>query len=382
MKRAPIRDILWLFFLTRIALLIITYVGYILLTAPKYSSTPVDINALLSVWNHWDAANFVRIAQFGYQTRFDVAFFPLFPLLIHILAFPLSFWGGSYLLMGTLISNAALLGTMLLLYQLAVEIVGEDAARRSLLYLVIFPTAFYFFAAYNETLFLLFCLGSFLAMRRQHWWLAGLLGLLASATRSAGLLLVIPYLIEVWVTRESIAALRQNIFRRILPVVLIPIGTVAYALYCWHLSGDPIAFAAVQSHWGRHTTWPWVGIWNAIVDLFRYDGIGSFNEVHILLDLSATIGFIILTILGWRKLRLSYNIWLAILIIFMLLSPGTDKTDVLLSNQRFVLEMFPAFITLGMLGIKHPRLHQIMMMIFPLLLATLSIIFIMNKWMV
>jgi hypothetical protein len=382
MKRAPTRDILWLFFLTRIALLIITYVGYILLTAPKYSSTPVNINALLSVWNHWDAANFVRIAQFGYQTRYDVAFFPLYPLLIHILAFPLSFWGGSYLLAGTLISNAALLGTMFLLYQLAVEIVGEHAARRSLLYLVIFPTAFYFFAAYNETLFLLFCLGSFLAMRRQHWWLAGLLGLLASVTRSAGLFLVVPYLIEVWVTRESIAALRQNIVRRILPVVLIPIGTAAYALYCWKISGNPIAFAAVQSHWGRHTTWPWVGIWNAVVDLIGFDGFGSFNEVHILLDLIATIGFIILLILGWRKLRLSFNMWVAILIVFMLLSPGTDKTDVLLSNQRFVLEMFPAFITLGMLSVKHPRLHQSMMMIFPLLLATLSLIFIMNKWMV
>ncbi len=382
MKRAPTRDILWLFFLTRIALIIITYVGYILVYAKKYSSTPVNVNALLSVWNHWDAANFVRIAQYGYQTRFDVAFFPLFPLLIRILAFPISFWGGSYLLMGTLISNAALLGTMFLLYQLAVELIGEDGARRSLLYLVIFPTAFYFFSPYNESLFLLFSLGSFLAMRRQHWWLAGLLGLLASATRSAGIFLVIPYLIEVWVTRESIAALRQNIIRRVLPVILIPIGTAAYALYCWHISGDPIAFAAVQSHWGRHTTWPWVGIWNAFVDLFRYDGFGSFNEVHILLDLSATIGFIILTFMGWRKLRLSYNVWLVILIVFMLLSPGTDKTDVLLSNQRFVLEMFPAFITLGMLGIKHPRLHQTMMLIFPLLLATLSIIFLMNKWMV
>ena len=73
---------------------------------------------------------------------------------------------------------------------------------------------------------------------------------------------------------------------------------------------------------------------------------------------------------------------MAILLFFYLLSPGLAKTDVLLSNQRFVLEMFPAFITLAMLGIKHPRLHQALMLVFPALLATLSVLFIMNRWMV
>jgi hypothetical protein len=98
--------------------------------------------------------------------------------------------------------------------------------------------------------------------------------------------------------------------------------------------------------------------------------------------LTATLGFILLAVLGWRKLRLSYSVWIAVLLVFMLLSPGVDKTDVLLSNQRLVIEMFPAFITLAMLGIKHPRLHQTFTLVFPVLLATLSILFIMNRWMV
>ena len=120
----------------------------------------------------------------------------------------------------------------------------------------------------------------------------------------------------------------------------------------------------------------------AFIDLFWNQPFGSFNEAHIILDLTATIGFIVLAIVGWRKLRLSYSIWVAILLFFYLLSPGLAKTDVLLSNQRFVLEMFPAFITLAMLGIKYPRLHQALMLVFPALLATLSVLFIMNRWMV
>ena len=382
MKRAPIRDILWLFSGTRVVLVMVTYFAYILLTAPKYSSTPVDTVALFSSWNHWDAANYVRIAQFGYnQLPYDLAFFPFFPLLIAAIAYPLG-GGWSYLLVGTLISNAALLGALFVIYQLAVDIGGDQVARRTLLYLCIFPTAFYFFAAYNESFLILLTAGSFLAMRRQKWWLAGVLGLLASLTRSAGLLLVIPYIIELWISRASITATRQNLVLRVLPLLLIPVGTLLYCIYCWHITGNPIAFASVQSHWGRHSTWPWGGIVQAFIDLFWNQPFGSFNEAHIILDLTATLGFIVLAIVGWRKLRLSYSIWVAILLFYYLLSPGLAKTDVLLSNQRFVLEMFPAFITLAILGIKYPRLHQALMLVFPALLATLSVLFIMNRWMV
>src|SRR5437763_8334046 len=204
MKRAPVRDIIWLFVATRLILVMVTYVGYILLTAPKYSSNPVDIVGILASWNHWDAANYVRIAQFGYQTPYDVAFFPLFPLLIAAFAHVLGSW--SYLLVGTIISNAALLGALFVIYQLAVEAGGEQVAQRTALYLCIFPTAFYFFAPYNESLFLLLITGSFLAMRRQRWAVAGILGLLAALTRSAGVMLAVPYLYELWIARERVLA--------------------------------------------------------------------------------------------------------------------------------------------------------------------------------
>ncbi len=380
MKRAPVRDILQLFIISRLILVAVTYIGYILLTAPKYTNIPVDTMALLASWNHWDAANFVRIAQFGYQTPFDVAFFPLFSLLIRIFAYVLGSW--SYLLVGTIISNGALLGALFVLYQLAIDAGGEKVAQRTLLYLCIFPTAFYFFAPYNESLFLLLTTGTFLALRRQHWWLAGLLGLLASLTRSAGVLLVFPFIVELWVSRESITASRQYISLRIIPILLIPLGTLLYAIYCWHISGNPLDFVAVQSHWGRHTTWPWQGIYLSLTEIFWTQSFGSFFEVHNVLDLTATIAFITLAILGRNKLRASLNIWMAAMLLFLLLSPATIHSDPLLSNQRLVLELFPGFITLAVLGTRHPRLHQGIMLTFPALLATLSILFILNNWMV
>src|SRR6266487_6003282 len=389
MKRAPTADIIWLFLFTRLLLILVTYIGFILIPVPAhvYPSTPVDIPGLLTSWNHWDAANYTSIAQFGYQTIYETAFFPLFPWLIKGIAFLLGNQGN--IAIGMLLSNLALLGALFVLYQIAADLLGDQVGRRTLLYLCIFPTAFFFFAAYNESLFLFLTASSFLAMRRQKWWLAGILGLFAALTRAAGLLLVIPFLYELWITRDSITTSDQNeshkilsMISRVLPLFIIPLGTLIYCFYCWKLFQHPLAFSAVQSHWDRHTTWPWVGILTALRELLLIQPFGSFYEVHLLLDLAATISFIALAILGWRKLRMSYNIWIILLLFFMLISPAIAQADVLVSNQRFVLEMFPAFITLAMLGVKYPRLHSGLLIAFPFLQATLAMLFVLNRWMV
>ncbi len=374
------RDVLLLFVATRVAFIAVTYFGYILLTASQYSSTPVNTAKFFNTWDHWDAVNYIRIAQHGYQTQKDLAFFPLFPLLISCVSRVLGSW--SYLFVGTLLSNGALLGALFLLYQLAQEIAGEQVARRTILYLCIFPTAFFFFAAYNESLFLVFLLSAFLAMRRQRWWLAGILGFFAALTRSAGILLVLPFLYELWQTRKHIRASKLSLFSSILAGALIPLGTLVYSVYCWLTVRNLLAFVTVQDDYGRHLEWPWQGLWQGVTALLFAQPFGSANQAHLLLDLSATLGFLLLAFLGWRKLPISYSLWVGILFLYILLDPAMEKPDILLSNQRFVLEMFPAFITLALLGVRHPRLHQVLMILFPSLLATLSILFVMNRWLV
>ncbi|GAC1358651.1 MAG: hypothetical protein PVS3B1_06710 [Ktedonobacteraceae bacterium] len=380
MKRAPMVDIIGLFLATRLLFLLVTYFGYILLTQEKYSSAPVDFATFFNPWQQWDAAVYVRIAQFGYQPPFDFAFFPLFPVLIALVA--RLFGGQGYLAAGMFVSNAALLGTLFVLYQLAADSGGEQVARRVLLYLCIFPTAFFFFAAYNESLFVLLTAGTFLALRRQYWWLAGLLGGLAALTRTAGALLVVPYLYEVWLARESVLVNWRSLIRGFLPLALIPLGTSLYCLYCWRMTGNPLIFVSVQYHWSHQLTWPWQGIWQALFEFFWNQPFGSFNQVHVLLDLSATLGFLQLAIMGRKKIRASYTLWLGLLFASILLSSTVTQHDSLISNQRFMLEMFPAFITLALLGIEYPRLHQTLVWIFPALLATLSLLFVMGKWMV
>jgi Gpi18-like mannosyltransferase len=380
MKRSPMWEIFWIFLATRFILILVTYFGSILLIQNAHASTPVTFPTMFMSWNRWDALVYIRIAQSGYHPPLDLAFFPLYPLLIAAIAHSLGGW--SYFAVGMLLSNGMLLGAMVIIYQLAKEIGGDQVARRALLYLCIFPTAFFFFTAYNESLFILLTAATFLALRHRCWRLAGLLGFFGVLTRSTGALIVVPFLYELWLNRKAVTATWCSLLSGLLPILLIPLGLLLYCIYCWNLAGDPIAFATVQFHWSRQASWPWQGVWQNIFELFWNQPFGSFNEVHVLLDLSATLAFIALVIAGRQQMRASYTLWTGLLLFYYLLSPSIWQHDALISNQRFVLEMFPAFITLAILGLRYPHLHQALLWIFPALLATLSLLFVMGKWMV
>lgn len=388
MKRAPISDILWLFLGTRLLLVVGTYISYILFPVPPhvYPTTPVDFRGLMLSWDRWDAPHYIEIAQYGYTSPHLTAFFPLFPLLIKAVAF--LFGNHFYWLAAMIVSNAMLLGILYILYQVATDALGEKAGRRTILYLCLFPTAFYFFAGYNESLFIFLSCSSIFAMRQQKWLLAGGLGLLAALTRSAGVFLVFPYLCELWMARDqfqpNLWMQLKRLLLQALPALLIPLGLLIYCYYCWRHFGNPIAFAAAEKWWNKGSTFPWAGIFDGLRQIFYQQPFGSFIEVHVILDLGAIIAFIILTIVGARRFRLSYTVWSALLILLMLSTAANTPSslDQIVSDKRYVLELFPAFILLAALGLKHPRLHQAFMISFPFLQAILAALFVLNRWMV
>lgn len=386
LKPMPVRDMLWLFLGTRLLLVIGTYLSFILFPVPAhvYPQSPVDMTGLLLSWKHWDAIDYIQIAQFGYQNSVETAFFPLFPILVKCVA--LLFGNHAYTLAAMLVSNLALFGALYVLYQIASDALGEQVGRRTLLYLCLFPTAFFFFTGYNESLFLLLTCSTLFALRHQKWILAGGLGALAALTRSAGVLLILPFLYELWMARDisqpGFPKQIVGLIPKTLPIMLIPLGTLYYSYYCWKNFGNPLSFAVAEKSWGRSFTFPWTGVIEGFRQIFFVQPFGSFMEVHTLIDLSAVLAFIALAIVGWRYLSLRYTIWIVILLLFMLSGSAIATADPLFADQRYVLEMFPGFITLALLSIKHNRLHQAISISFPFLQAIMAALFVLHRWMV
>ena len=350
-----------------------------LFTHRDFDGSWVPLSALPEAWHHWDTGFYMVIARFGYQKAEQTAFFPLYGLLERILL-PLTH---NPLVAGLIISDIAGFFLLVVLYQLVREDVDEERANRTILYLSLFPTAFFLAAGYNEALFLCLAVLSFYSMRHGRWWLAGLFGFFACLTRSAGLFLIFPFCYEY---------IRQHEFRfgrirfDIVSAGLIPAGLGVYALYCYYKFHDFLAFSHAQSLWNHHLEPPWYGIISSITAISQSGGLIGFQSIRNLLDLVPDLMMLVLIVLifvgPWRFPRSmwSYGIYAAVVYIFLQLFPvGGTGLFPLQSVGRYLLELFPAFIVLAAFG-KSRMFHMNYLVISGALLFFLLTQFLTGHW--
>jgi Gpi18-like mannosyltransferase len=221
---------------------------------------------------------------------------------------------------GLIISNLAGLVMFVALYRLVWEDFGQARAYRTVLYLAVFPTAFFFAAAYNEAIFLCLSVFSFYFMRRNRWWLAGLFGFLASLTRSAGLLLFLPFCYEY--LRQQNFQLKKIRFD-IISSLLIPVDTGVFALYCYFRFHDLLAFSHAQAGWTRALHGPWHGLIDSFLVIVHRNML-NFDAIHNVIDLGATVLMLLLTALCFvGPWKMSREFWVygfyAVLLMFFFL---------------------------------------------------------------
>ncbi len=146
---------------------------------------------------------------------------------------------------------------------------GRRIAGATVWLLALFPAAVYFGAPYSESLFLLVSVGAFYAARTGRWAWAGALAAAASATRSAGLVLLVP-LFLFWL--ES----RPRRPGALAWLALAPLGLAAYALHLGLAHGDALAFLDAQEAWFRDFAGPFVGVWDGTTA--AWDGVRQLVE--------------------------------------------------------------------------------------------------------
>ena len=314
---------------------------------------------LLAPLARWDSAWYLRIADSGYgDSTARAAFFPLYPLLIRGVATAFGGSNGALLAAAYLVSLAAFLGALTLLHRLTELELGRRLARPTLLLLAVFPAAVYFGAPYSESLFLLLAVGAFYAARTGRWAWAGACAGLASATRSAGLLLLLPLALIWWDSRPRRA-------RDAAWLALAPAGIAAYAAWLGIAEGDAFRFLDVQDAWSRELTIPLAGAWDglvAAVDGVRQLASGSRSPVYfeqaagdpfriaaINVMLFATLVFAVVACIGvLRRLPRAYGAWVAASLVLPLTFPVTPQP--LMSLPRFVAVLFPVFMWLAIVS--------------------------------
>lgn len=367
------------------------------------------LDALIAPFARWDSVWLLDIAEVMYPLTDPerTAFFPLFPLLVRTVAAPASLLGApmteALLVSGLLVSGACAFVGAMVVHRLAERELGRRVAGASVWALLAFPGSLWLSAVYTEGLFLLLSAACVLAARDRRWIVAGALGALAAATRSAGIILVVPILVTAWEawregrsapvdpdgagpdpagphatepngtgpddrdpvrdrTAPPVSALPLPT-RAMLGAAIVPLGVVAFVLalvaggHAWNTS------FLMQQEWGRMTVGPWEGL--SLGARAAVDGTGSilglgphipgrtaWHDVALLASLAVGIAALLGVI---RRLPSAYGAYATVALLLPLSTPVVGDGQPLMSMPRFVAVLFPLAMWAGWWSLRGPR---------------------------
>ncbi len=324
---------------------------------------------LVTMWERFDGLWFLRIASGGYiDGDGSAVFYPGYPLAIRLLT-PLL--GGHPLGAAFLVSHLATFGSMALLYFLTSSEFDENVARRTVLYLAVFPTSFFLLAPYSESLFLFLVLLCLWAARRRMWELAGIAGIGVSATRNLGVLIALPLATEAihqLLERREIG----NFVRGLVWSGIAVLGAVAYLVFWQQFAGDLFAPVNQQANWQREGSVPFATIMSATREAFRFPGVypGGYHLVDWLIVMPGLVAA------GWAALRtrpiFGVYTWAS------LLAPLSYAflPRPFMSVPRFLLPIFPILWAAAVWGGRRPAFHGAWVACSAALLGIMTILFV------
>jgi Mannosyltransferase (PIG-V) len=364
----------------------------------------------------WDASWYLVIAHYGYRpdlgafTSSRTAFFPLYPLglrafstlglppvpagvLLSLLALALALYGIHRLTTLELAPTIELVPTIERGRDARARVVAgdgdTDVPRLAVMVTAFAPMAFFFSAVYSESLYLALSVGVFWCARQGRWAFAGVLGALAVATRSAGIVLALPVLmLYLYGPREDrvpdfsrvrgfprvhtlAGRLRPRYRLRpdLLWLLLLPAGLGLYMTYLALSGGDALLPFHAQSVWYRHFAGPYLGVWDGVKAAFEgarqllslqrrhvyFPAGGSpfVNAGHNLILLAFLIAAVPAIVGVLRRLPLAYGIYVIAALALPLSYPV--KPQPLMSLPRFLVVLFPLSIWLAAWLSDRPR---------------------------
>jgi hypothetical protein len=313
----------------------------------KYVPSSIERWSAGPLWYHqllqWDSEWYFKIVTDGYQYNGDptiqqsIVFYPLFPMLARGMATIGGLTPADAML---LVSNAAGLLAIVILFKLVREEYGDQVALATTALVSFFPASVLLSAGYTEPLALLLIVSFFLALKRRYYFPAALLAGLTIATRSTGIVLLPVLVWEMWRNRDQ-----KPFLPALLPcIVLATSGLWLFMIYLWSAFGSPFAFAdgQVAFHEGTALTTRLVAALK--LEPFTRMMLNDWNPWG---QASwFTLLFIVLIVVGWSRLPSSWTLFaMAVLLLpYLTLSGGPAG---FVSMSRFNLVSFPLFVILA-----------------------------------
>jgi hypothetical protein len=317
-----------------------------------------------------DAGIYIALSHNLYQGDRTVPFLPLYPMLIAALSHLLRISGQAAALA---ISFIGTLCGLWVVQAFADAGLPGKASNRALWYVLVSPVSFFLLNGYSEGLFFgLSGLALWYGYRRR-WVHAGLIGALASMTRSAGVLLF-PALLVLLGTSHGRGQKRR--WDDLIAVLLIPAAFVTVALIVGAQSQGPLSlWKAERVIYGRQLAAPWRGAWltlrASVSDPLRPWSLLNWSKLFYALS------WPLLVWIGRRQLPSFLTVY-AVSALVLLANVAPHGATPWLSLDRFLVPVFPPYLVLARIS-RRPALH-ICLSVLCLLLLMLNWVLFMNAY--
>lgn len=309
--------------MSKVVKLVILWIAF-LLTATFLNAQQTSLDFLLN----WDSGHFIGIVENGYKYNFQYAFFPLFPIIIFFVS---KLFFIKTVLVAVLINLSAFSLAIFLLFKLLNLDYSAKFSLKVILTVLCFPLSFFFILPYSESLFFLLTVASFYFALKSRFKLACLLAGLSLLTRPLGVATTTAIFIEIFIVQRK----KTKAF------LLSPIFIIIYSFYLKFKTGDFFYYLKAEEHWQRSLSLPVESFWQDLKIISSQTL--SYVTIPVLAEIISLVLGVYLLIKSYRKLRISFFIYFLVSLLLPLL------TGKLTSLPRFLIVIFPLFITLALL---------------------------------
>jgi hypothetical protein len=366
--RVPLREALLPFAVARVIVLGALGLAHFIVDR-THPSTPGVAARVHSGLLGWDAGWYEGIARSGYAHlgHQSLRFFPLVPLVTHVLAYLPGLNDGAALVV---LSNvAALVATMLFFVLVRRETADPVVARRAIWFLSLAPSAFLLVMGYAESVLLCLVLGCFLALRpglgaRPNFGIAAVLAFAAALTRPIGILVAAAVAVELvrWWARMEMGERRAGLAAFLAPFV----GLAAFLAWSAHVAGSWLTPLRVQLENSHHG-----GLSDPLATLFD-DARGLVHHhVGTALHVPWLLVALILLVVCWRHLPATYTVFAAAVLAVAVSGSNLD------SFERYALSAFPLTMAAALV-VRGPRVERAALVLLSAALAGYTLLAFLN----
>ncbi|WP_322753342.1 hypothetical protein [Frankia sp. Cas3] len=423
-----VRATLPIWFVSRVTVIVLS-----LATSRALSGQPgADLPGVSALWNRWDVGLFTKVARFGYEspmytdhTEVDFPGYPIAMRFAHLFI-------GDWTVAGMAVSFVAGAVAVAAIWQMQIDDTSAAGASTStgpvvsasidrsggtgpvsagtgraaagtgqarggtgraaggirlwagpgdqdrraadfaVLALLLFPYAVFLCAGYSEAIFLGFATTSWLAARRQHWWLAGLLGAGAASTRVTGIPFCVGLAVQYVVSRRRAGL---PVFATSgLALALPPLPVLAFVTYLRVRTGRWDSYAwAMRVGWHRDIDWPWVGwraTWHGAFDASQSSAWTWFWRG----EMAAVVVGVVLTVALVWSARLGEAAFVGVATLLM------SSSNYYASGIRTILVAFPMYLLLARVATRCPWVRPAYIWLCAPVMAAFVVAFTQGQW--